>query len=255
MGSATGRPAGEPTCLANHVLRGSMKELGTGRTILPNAVAKPSIQDIRTAITKAAAKTGTDFHFLLANATAESSLRPHAKSTKSSAAGLHQFTQSTWLALIRDYGAKSGLKHFAAAIQTNRDGSVNVADPTLKHQILALRQNPELSATMAGEYARQNSRYLEGRLGRAINSTDLYAAHLFGPAGAVRFLKALETDPTAPAAGILPGAARANKSVFYMDGRAKSVGEIQDWLQQRMPEKTGPKLAQKSKNPAPNPPT
>jgi len=210
-----------------------VKDIVTSATPQRTGVS-PTQREIRNSLANAANRTGVDFDFLLAKARVESGLRPGAAARSSSAAGLFQFTQSTWLSVIRDHGAKHGLAREAAAVMTDRSGAVDVADPALKREILALRKDPKVSALMAAEYARQNERYLETRLGREAGPADLYAAHLFGPAGAVRFLKALDADPAASAASLLPGAARANKSIFYAGGRARTVAEIQDWLAGRL---------------------
>ena len=57
-----------------------------------------------------AAATGSDFHYLLGTAMRESSLKPSAQSATSSAAGLFQFVDQTWLAWSKPHGAKYGLE-------------------------------------------------------------------------------------------------------------------------------------------------
>lgn len=76
---------------------------------------------------------------------------------------------------------------------------------------------------MAGELANENRMMLEGRLGRAATSADLYTAHFLGPSGAVKLLSAASS---VKAADLLPQAAAANRNVFYDGERAKSVGEV-----------------------------
>ena len=99
----------------------------------------------------------------------------------------------------------------------------------LKSKILALRDDPRLSAAMAAELARDNHAQLAQSLGREIGPTDLYLAHFLGAAGATRFLTALRTDPGRTAADVLPEAAAANRAVFFAaDGRARSIDEIYD---------------------------
>ena len=61
------------------------------------------------ALKNAARATGSDFHYLLGTAMRESSLKPGAQSSTSSAAGLFQFVDQTWLGLVKDHGAKYGL--------------------------------------------------------------------------------------------------------------------------------------------------
>src|SRR3546814_10240233 len=80
---------------------------------------------------------------------------------------------------------------------------------------------------MAAEFASDNKDYLESRLGRPVEGVDLYLAHFLGAGGAREFLGAHDANPDAPAAGILPAAARANRWVFYnRDGSPRSFAEI-----------------------------
>jgi hypothetical protein len=57
--------------------------------------------DMITALHQAATITGSDFDYLLSTATRESSLKPQAKASTSSAAGLFQFVGQAWLAWSR----------------------------------------------------------------------------------------------------------------------------------------------------------
>ena len=68
------------------------------------------------ALKSAAAATGSDFHYLLGTAMRESSLKANAQSSTSSAAGLFQFVDQTWLGLVKTHGAKYGLGLLAGAI-------------------------------------------------------------------------------------------------------------------------------------------
>ena len=97
-----------------------------------------------------------------------------------------------------------------------------------RQRILALRSDPALSASLAGEYARLNQGEVERALGHRVGKADLYMAHFLGAGGATLFLKALETKGNTSAAALLPDAAASNRSVFFdgATGRAKSVAEI-----------------------------
>jgi soluble lytic murein transglycosylase-like protein len=63
--------------------------------INPNNNSAPP--QVREAIAQASDKTGVDFAFLLATAKRESSLNPKARAKTSSAKGLFQFLDQTWL--------------------------------------------------------------------------------------------------------------------------------------------------------------
>jgi len=172
------------------------------------------------ALRKAADATGSDFHYLLGTAMRESSLKPNAQSSSSSATGLFQFIDQTWLGLVKEHGAQHGLGNYAASITRQSDGRYR-ADADLKQTILALRKDPEVCALMAGEYAKTTQGALRA---------ELYAAHFLGPDAASKLIKLAGSDPGASAAAQFPQAASANKGVFFhADGTSKSVREVYDW--------------------------
>jgi hypothetical protein len=182
---------------------------------------------VQNAIASASASTGVDFQYLYKQAGIESGYNANAQASTSSASGLYQFTNQTWLGVIKAHGAEHGLSWAANAITRDANGHYSVSDDTTKQEILALRQSPETSAAMAGEYASDNKDILQAKLGREANSTDLYMAHFLGPAGATRFLKAKDADPDQAAASVMPAAARANKWVFYdKAGNPRSLADV-----------------------------
>lgn len=182
--------------------------------------------EVASAIQKASASTGVNFAYLVAQAGQESSFQPDAKAGTSSARGLYQFVNSTWLKLVHDKGAQYGLGDYASQIEMT-DSGPKVADPIVRHQILALREDPTIAASMAAEYAKANGAQLQQDLGRAVSSTDLYMAHFLGTSGAAKFLSALDATPNAPAASLMPDAAAANRGVFYdSDGTPRTVAQI-----------------------------
>ena len=181
------------------------------------------------ALQKAATATGSDFHYLLGTAMRESSLKPNATSSSSSAAGLFQFVDQTWLGLVKEHGAQHGLGNLADAITKQPDGRYH-ADAVSKDIILGLRKNPEICSLMAGEYAKSTQGSLRASLGREVCGGELYAAHFLGPDAATKLIKLAGSDPGASAAAQFPQAASANKAVFYhADGSAKSVRDVYDW--------------------------
>ncbi len=179
--------------------------------------------DVRGAIARAAAATGVDFNYLLAQARLESGLDPSARAATSSATGLYQFTGSTWLAMLDKHGAAYGVP-----------GTDALGGPSSRAQLLALRSDPELSAMMAGELAGDNRNYLTGVLGREPDSSELYLAHFLGQDGAGKFLGALATNPSTSAAALLPKAASANRAIFFGAAGARSVGEVMELLRGKM---------------------
>ena len=182
-----------------------------------------------TALRNAAAATGSDFHYLLGTAMRESSLKPDAQSSSSSAAGLFQFVDQTWLGLVKEHGTQYGLGNFAAAITRDADGRYH-APAADKQAILNLRKDADVSALMAGEYAKTTPGQMRASLGREVCGGELYAAHFLGADAASKLIKLAGSDPGASAAAQFPQAAASNKSVFFhADGSAKSVREVYDW--------------------------
>jgi Transglycosylase SLT domain len=180
-------------------------------------------------IADAAQRTGVSFGYLIAQAEVESGMRPAAKASTSTAAGLFQFTRQTWLATLSKHGAGIGLGWAASAIEQRADGRFFVADPQMRQQILDLRFDAQASAEMAAEFAGDNAVVLRNRLGREPEPVDLYLAHFLGAGGASTFLGAWRTDPTAAAAPLFPKAAAANKPIFFnRDGTSRTLGEIRD---------------------------
>jgi hypothetical protein len=175
-------------------------------------------QRILQSIATASQRTGVSFGYLLNQARTESSFNPAAKAPTSSASGLFQFTNQTWLSTVRLHGADHGLGWAAGAIQRGQGGNLYVSDPGLRQQILDLRYDPEASSAMAGEFASDNSDYLSQHLGRQVDEADLSIAHFLGAPGALKFLTALSQSPDASAAPYFPEAAGANASVFFGPG-------------------------------------
>jgi hypothetical protein len=187
-----------------------------------------------TALKNAAAATGSDFHYLLGTAIRESSLKTNAQSSTSSAGGLFQFLDQTWLGLVKNHGAKYGLSSMAGAINVAPDGRYHAATDADRQAILALKKDPQISALMAGEYARSAQSTMEASLGRPVCGGELYAAHFLGADSACKLIRASQSAPGANAAQLFPQAAAANRSVFFhADGSAKSVREVYDWALQQ----------------------
>lgn len=172
-------------------------------------VEAAAVQAAIEAVSRAAQATGSDFGALLATARRESGLDRNAEAKTSSAAGLFQFIESTWLDLVRKYGPKHGL-----------DG-LNLGDPAGRRAALALRYDPEIAARMAGELTRDNAAALRAGLGRDASAGETYAAHVLGAQGALAMLKA---PAGASAAALLPKAAAANHALFFeKDGAARTA--------------------------------
>lgn len=206
----------------------------TAQKIVQNQGYKASTP-VLAAVDKASRLTGIDFTYLMNKAKAESSFNPTAKAKTSSATGLYQFIDNTWLAMVKKVGAKYGLGHQAEKITLQDNGRARVTDAKTRQEILALRNDPEIASLMAAEYAAQNKRHLESTVKNcSVGATELYLAHFMGAGGAAKFLSALDTQPKALGADLFPQAAAANKNVFFdKSGRAKSLTQIYDFFDRK----------------------
>jgi hypothetical protein len=179
------------------------------------------------AIRQAARMTGTDFQYLVATAQVESNLNPNARVATSSARGLFQFIEQTWLQTLKQQGPALGYGSYADAITRLPSGKYVVTEPRLRGAIMNMRSDPTASAIMAGAFTRANAARLAGTLGRAPAGGELYIAHFLGPTGASRLIGLAQSRPTTPAAAAFPAAAKANRTIFYdRTGRARSAGEV-----------------------------
>lgn len=167
------------------------------------------------AINRASAETGVSSDYLASLARRESAFSPTAQADTSSARGLYQFTEGTWLETLRQHGAELGLPNVADRIRTDRAG------------VLALRDNPDLAIRAAALHSRDNANGLREVLGRDPTDAELYSAHFLGLGGARQLATA---DPDAPAHTLFPDAASANRSIFYRDGQPRTVAEVRAQL-------------------------
>jgi hypothetical protein len=157
-------------------------------------------------------------------------MNPAARARTSSAAGLFQFIEQTWLGTVKAHGAKHGYGQYADLIYRGGDGRWRV-EGSARNIVLDLRFDPQAASTMAAELTASNAAYLRGRSGREPGAGDLYAAHFLGPAGAAQLMDAVERRPGTSAAALFPDAAAANRSIFYRDGRPATVAEVHANLQ------------------------
>jgi Transglycosylase SLT domain len=182
---------------------------------------------VRQAIYNAASATGVDFGYLVNQARVESGFNPDAQARTSSATGLYQFIEQSWLGVVAKHGDAHGLGWAASAIHRGSDARYRVSDPATRQAILDLRRDPQAAASMAAEFASDNKDYLESRLGHDVAPVDLYLAHFLGAGGATKFLRNFDDNPDANAAALFPAAARSNRAVFYeRDGSARSLSNV-----------------------------
>jgi hypothetical protein len=193
---------------------------------------------ILAAIRLGSVRTGVEFSFLMELAEAESSFDPTSIAPKTAAAGLYQFKDDTWLEAVRNYGKKYGMGVYAAQVENYTDDAGNkrlrIDDPVVYEYVLALRHNPRISALLAAEYVKQNTKQLSNTLDREPGHTELYLTHFFGTTGAISFLKALYESPDRIAGEVFPKAAKTNQAIFRPKlSRPRTIAEIYKMFQQK----------------------
>lgn len=206
---------------------GASREAGPRGTAAAATGRAGGANGVIEAIRDGAQSSGAGFDYLLATAQRESSLDPSAKAATSSATGLFQFIEQTWLGTMKNAGPRLGLSTYADAITRGADGTYSVSDPAAKQTILDLRRDPKIAATMAGALTERNRESLSATLGREPTGGDLYAAHVLGARGAAALIATAQASPARAAALDMPEAAAANRSLFYeKSGRPRGAAEL-----------------------------
>lgn len=177
-------------------------------------------------IRQAARETGADFEYLAQTAARESNFDPQAQARTSSAAGMFQFIEQTWLGMMQRHGDAHGFSDLSAQIERDSEGRFRVSDNVARQEILDLRFNADAAALMAGELAAENGQIIESRVGRPASSGELYAAHFLGANGAANLIEAVRDNPQQGAAHLFPAAAAANRNMFYDGARPVSVAHL-----------------------------
>jgi hypothetical protein len=194
----------------------------------------PSRARIAGSIKRAASTTGASFEYLVATAKMESNFNPKASATTSSARGLFQFIDQTWLGTVKEAGAHLGYGKYADAITKSPSGGYSVSDPTARAAIMKLRDDPDAASSMAAVLTKSNSFKLTAKIGRRPTDAELYMAHFMGVGGAGKLITNAEDNPNASGARIFPNAAAANRSIFYdRSGQARSVSQVYSVLNSR----------------------
>ena len=180
-------------------------------------------------VVRAADATGVDAIYLMALADKESSFRPDVKAATSSAQGLFQFIDRTWLEMVRVFGPRHGLQAEAALVSI-ADGRPGIVDEVERARVLDLRRNPYVAAVMAAELLKRDAAQIGFRIGRTLNRTELYLAHFLGLEDAARFIELRGRKRAPKAAKAFPAAARSNAGIFFeaqkRGRRGLSVGEV-----------------------------
>lgn len=193
------------------------------------------------AIRLASLRTGADFGYMMELSSAESRFDHEIQASTSSATGLYQFTEDTWLQTINRYGHKYGMNQLADQMENTFDMNGllvgRVENPFIRTSAFSLRSDAHLAALMSAEFQLRNKFLIECAVGRPTNRTELYLAHFLGARGAGQFLLRMRDNPSGNAARVFPQAAEANRAVFYnrtKRGRvARSFQEVYNFFDRK----------------------
>lgn len=137
----------------------------------------------------------------------ESGGKANAKNPNSSASGLGQFIDSTWIATVRKY------RPDIAAGRSNQD-------------LIALKTDPQLGREMTRAFTQENAQFLANQ-GIQQTPGNIYLAHFLGPRGAAQVLK---SDPNASIESIVgPGVVQANGFL-----RGNTAAQVAEWAAGKM---------------------
>lgn len=171
------------------------------------------------AIQRAAQVVGADYKFMLTCAYRESGFKANAQAGTSSAGGLFQFIDSTWVSMVQNH--RGVLESQGIHVGNSRG------------EILGLKHNAFANALMGAELAKQGENYLERNVnvrGYQASAGDIYLSHFLGQRGAEKLIEAALSNPHANASALFPQAAAANRSIFA----GRDVEDIRQWAQSKM---------------------
>ena len=138
----------------------------------------------------------------------ESGNDPNIKNKKSTAEGLGQFIDSTWLYMVKKYRP-------------------DIAKGKTDAQLKALKRDPALSREMTTRYVEENAALLK-KLGLPVNVRNLYVMHFLGSGEGPKLLRA---DPNQPVSSFISAKSiNANKTVLS----GKTAQQVLDWAAQAM---------------------
>jgi hypothetical protein len=160
--------------------------------------------------------------------TIESGGNPRAKASTSSATGLFQFLDATWMGVVA--------KH-RPDLMRNRT----------RAQILAMRTDPKIAIEIGARFTEDNQRVI----GMNCTGGDLYLAHFLGTADAKDLFRA---PPDTPVSQLVTSQViNANKSIML----GKTAGQVRAWAAKRMAQSGGhnwiAKYYDRSPEPVPTP--
>ena len=191
---------------------------------------------------KASIKSGVDFELLLVKAILESDLGRFKEARHSSARGVFQYIEPTWLVLIKRYGKQIGYPEYARAVSVSkRSGIPYFKGPAkyLRPEILALRYDPEASALIKAYQIKEETDVIRSfKRSKKVTATDHYIAHMMGLALAKELYDLKYKNSVIAVARLnkpeMREAAKLNRLFFYDGKRALTATAVYRKFEQRI---------------------
>lgn len=147
----------------------------------------------RQATELAARVTNAPAGYLRALAGQEGLDNPDAQNPRSSATGLMQFTEDTWLSMLSRHGRQYGLpERLATAIVRRPNGSYAVRDRAARDELMRLRNSGEWSAIMGGHLFHEEAETMQRVRGRPVQVNEVYLGHFMGGNVAGQWIRMLD---------------------------------------------------------------
>jgi hypothetical protein len=141
----------------------------------------------------------------------------NAKNNRSSATGLGQFLDQTWLDLIRAYRS-------------------DLMKGRSQEAILGLRRDGTIAREITAVFMEKNTAILKKR-GLPVTPATLYLAHFAGPAGAVAILSALENADAASVMASADATGRTTREIIIKANpflKNFTVADLRSWADRKM---------------------
>ncbi|PCI57085.1 MAG: hypothetical protein COB36_02105 [Alphaproteobacteria bacterium] len=189
-------------------------------------------------IYEASTVTHIDFELLIITAMIESDLGRVTKSSTSSARGIFQYIEPTWLVLIKRYGSRIGQGDYTNSITINAESYLpEIASDsqfTIK-DILTLRDNTKIASLIKAYQLKDEAKIVaKYKAGQRINATDHYIVHMLGLSQAHTFYALLKNESSNILANLeskgFKEAMRLNPTFFY-NAQNKALSAADAYIQ------------------------
>ncbi len=171
-------------------------------------------------------RSDVDFDYLLKTAERESSLNPQAKAASSSATGLFQFLDTTWLQVMKSEGAAPRLPGLCRRHHPERQRRLRHQGSQGPRRGAEAAREPDGRRRHGRRLHQEQWRLSQGKIRpHAEPRRALYRAFPRAPGGREDVRRRAE-KPDQVAAQLFPQAATANPTIFYDHGRARTIREV-----------------------------